>query len=50
MFSLTKPATRYKNYFIIDVGRGLLPTELSEETEVLHASFSFPMIYFKDFE
>ena len=29
MFPLTKAATRYKNYFIIDVGRGLLPTELS---------------------
>ena len=49
-----KPATRDKNRFIIDVGRALHPslvlTELSQEFGVLHASVSFPMVYFKDFE
>ena len=43
-----------KNCFILYVGRGLhpslLPTELSYEIAILHTSFSFPIVYFKDFE
>ena len=52
MYSLkanSKPATKDKNRFIIDVGRGLypslLPIELSQETGVFHASVSFPVVY-----
>ena len=48
------PAMRDKNRFIKDVGRdlhpSLLPTELSSEIGILHASVSFSMAYFKDFE
>ena len=48
------PAMRDKNRFIKDVGRdlhpSLLPTELSSEIGILHASVSFSMVYFKDFE
>ena len=50
----SKPLTKDKNRFIIDVGRGLHPslllTELSQEIGVLHASVSFPIVYLKDFE
>ena len=49
-----KSATRDINRFFIDAGRGLhpclLPTELAQNIGVLHASFSFPIVYFKDFE
>ena len=47
-----KTVTTDKNRFILDVGSvlhlPLLPTELSSETEVLHAYI--PMVYFKEFE
>ena len=48
------PAVRDKNRFIKDVGSdlhpSLLPIELSSEIGILHASVSFSMAYFKDFE
>ena len=48
------PVIRDKNRFIKDVGRGLhpspLPTELLSEIGILHASVSFSVSYFKDFE
>ena len=48
------PAVRDKNRFIKDVGSdlhpSLLPIELSSEIGILHASVSFSMSYFKDFE
>ena len=47
-----KPATRDKNRFILDVGRGthpfLLLTELSQEFGVFHASVRFLVVYLKD--
>ena len=47
-------ATRDKNCFIKDVGKGLhpslLPTELSWIVGILHASVSFLVAYFKYIE